>query len=232
MQDAESKLDALEDAARGWSYPSQVSRELVALLEPGSKGAREMGSIASQIQHMHVDARVQTFCFVADESGRGTSAVAGNVAAMFAQRGKRTILLDLNFNAPRLGDMFGLDTKKLGLADWLAGAGASLTWAAYAQPAYPNLVVMPVGQAVKEGLPFLASDLRPLILEMSRAFDIVICDAPPVSDVAGVLAAVSAVEKVILVARAHATKVNRLLEFQELVKQCGGALGGAVYLDF
>lgn len=232
MQDVELKLGAFEEAARGWSYPSHLSRELVTILEPESKAAREIASIVSQIQHMHVDAGVQTFCFLADESGRGTSVVAANVAAIFAQRGKRAILLDLNFSAPRLGEMFGLDPSKPGLADWLVRAGAALSWTAYAQPAYPNLVVMPVGKAVKEGLPFLASDLRPLILDMSRAFDIVICDAPPVSDVAGMLAAVSAVERSILVARANATKIHRLLEFQELVKQCGATLGGAVYLDF
>lgn len=215
-----------------WSFPAHVSRELAVLVEPGSIAANSMLSIASRIQHMHVDQRVRSFCFIADEHRRGTTVVSANVAAAFAASGLRTILVETNFRSPRMTAMFSLDGKRPGLSEWLAGIEDMHSLSAHIQPVWTNLLVMPAGVAVREGEPYLATELRPLVLEMSRMFDVVICDAPPMTDISGTLAVVSAVERTILVARANHTALNRLIAFQDTVQECGGVLGGSVYLDY
>ncbi len=212
--------------------PTQVSAELAVIVAPASPTAKKMLSIASQLQHLHVDMGVRSFCFVGDDRGVGTTVVAANVAAAFAISGQRTMLLEANFRTPRVAPMFGLDAAAPGLSEWLAGLGDTSNWSGYMQPAYQNLVVMPAGQSLSEGEPYLPTELRHLMIEMSRMFDVVICDAAPMADVTGSLAAAVAAERSIVVARAHQTRMKALLAFQDLIKQSGGAIGGTVYLDF
>lgn len=215
-----------------WSYPTHVTSELAVMVSPGSSMAKRLVSVTSQLQHMYVDAGIRSFCFIGDEKAVGATVVAANVAAAFAMSGQRTILLESNFRSPRIASMFGLDQTKPGLSEWMAGMGDVQSWAGYMQPAYPNLMVMGAGNALKEGEAYLATELRGLIIEMSRMFDVVVCDCAPMSDVSGTLAVVAAVERTIMVARANRTKLNTLFDFQDAVKNCGGVIGGSVLLEF
>ncbi len=45
---------------------------------------------------------------VSPGGGEGRTFVAANLAAVFAQSGSRTLLIDLNFRAPRLHELFCL----------------------------------------------------------------------------------------------------------------------------
>jgi len=230
-----SAAEALPQAAAkraAWSYPTHVASELAVMVAPGSDTAERMVAVASQLQHVHVDLGVRSFCFIGDEKKVGTTVVAANVAAAFAMSGQRTILVETNLRSPRIAAMFGIDKSKPGLSEWMAGLGDVQSWAGYMQPAYPNLMVMAAGNALKEGEAYLATELRGLILEMSRMFDVVICDCAPMSDVSGTLAAVAAVERTIMVARANRSRLNALLAFQDVVKNCGGVIGGSVLLEF
>lgn len=215
-----------------WTYPTHVTSELAVMVAPDSVAAHRFVSVASQLQHMHVDAGIRSFCFIGDDRNVGTTVVAANVAAAFALSGQRTILLESNLRSPRIASMFGLDTTKPGLSDWMAGTGDDQSWAGYMQPAYPNLLVMGAGNSLKEGEAYLATELRSLIIEMSRMFDVVICDCAPMSDVSGTLAVVATVERTIVVARANRTRLHSLIAFQDVAKNCGGVIGGSILLDF
>ena len=211
--------------------PTHVTGELAVLVAPASEAARSMKSIASQIQHIYVDAGSRSFCFVGDERRNGTTVVASNVAAAFAQSGQRTLLIETNFKAPRIAAMLGLDKDKPGLSNWLSDLDHASGWATYLQPAYPNLIVMTAGTQCEAGEAYLSTDFRDLILEMSRIFEVVICDTPPMANRSGALAVASAVEHAIIVARANKTRLKALLEFQDLLKQAGRAIDGTVYVD-
>jgi protein-tyrosine kinase len=220
-----------EDRA-GWRFPERITKELAVLVDQGSRFTQSVNAVAAQIQHMYVDNGIRSFCFIGDERLIGTTVVAANAAAAFALGGARTILLETNLRAARLCGMFGLDARKPGLSEWLAGIGDTGNWSGYMQPAYPNLMVMCAGNAGAEGEAAMAIELRHAVIELTRMFDVVICDAAPMSDVAGALPVVAAVERTVIVARANKTKLKSLFGFQEVVRQCGGQIGGTVYLDF
>lgn len=215
-----------------WNYPTHVTGELAVMVSPGSEPAQRFSSIASQLQHMHIDSGVRSFCFIGDDRKVGTTVVAANVAAAFAMSGQRTILVETNLRSPRVASMFGIEKTRPGLSEWMAGLGDIQSWAGYMQPVYPNLMVMTAGDALKEGEAYLATELRGLILEMSRMFDVVVCDCAPMSNVSGTLAVVAAVERTIMVARTNRTRLNALVAFQDVVKNCGGVIGGSVLLEF
>jgi protein-tyrosine kinase len=216
----------------GAHFPTHVTRELAVLVDPGSSVAQGLVSITSQLQHMHVDMGVRSFCFIGDDAKCGTTVAAANVAASFAMSGLRTILIESNFRSPRIAAMFGLDTSRPGLSEWVAGIGETSAWSSYMQPGYPNLMIVPAGSALKQGEAYLSTELQHIVMEMSRMFDVVICDAAPMSDVAGTLAVVAAVERTIIVARANRTRMNTLVEFGKIVEKCRGVVAGSIYMDF
>lgn len=181
---------------------------------------------------MYVDNGIRSFCFISDAGRAGTSVIAANAAAAFAASGLRTVLVDTNFSQPRQAELFGLDKRKPGLSEWVSGIGDVNVWSGYMQPAFQNLIVIPAGAETHNAEALLATELRHFVLELSRMFDVVLCDAAPISNLAGTLAVVSAVERTIIVARADKTRLKELVSFQEIVKQCDGQIGGMVYVDY
>jgi protein-tyrosine kinase len=215
-----------------WILPTHMAKELAVIVAPDDPFSRTVFAITSQLQHMYVDSGTRSIGFIGDVEGTGTTVVAANVAAAFAIGGMRTILIETNFRSPRIAEMFGLDPSRSGLSEWMAGIGDVNSWSTYMRPAFPGLMVMPAGGALKEGEALKATELRRMIIELSRMFDIVVCDSAPMSDMSGMLAMVSTVERTIIVAKANSTRVKTLVKFQDILKQCGGQLGGTVYMDF
>jgi len=71
--------------------------------------------------HPPVDARLMpTFIAIgAAARGMGTSIVASNLAAAIAGLGKRVVVVDLDFRAPRQHSLFGVKSPEGGLEAWL-----------------------------------------------------------------------------------------------------------------
>jgi protein-tyrosine kinase len=232
LLDQTTATDSAAAAREQWRLPSHVAKELAVMVDPAAPVSRALQSVTSQLQHMYVDGGVRSFCFIGDSSRSGTTVVTANVAAAFSISGQRTLLIETNFRSPRLAKMFGLDPTLPGLSEWLAGIGDVGSWTSYMQLASPGLIVIPAGNALKDAEAKLATELRPLMLELSRMFDVVLCDAAPMTEVSSTLAVISTVERTVIVARANKTRLKALLEFQETVRQCGGQVGGVVYLEF
>lgn len=71
--------------------------------------------------HPPVDARLMPTIIAigAAARGMGTSIVASNLAAAIAGLGKRVVVVDLDFRAPRQHGLFGLKSPDGGLEEWL-----------------------------------------------------------------------------------------------------------------
>jgi MinD-like ATPase involved in chromosome partitioning or flagellar assembly len=71
--------------------------------------------------HPPVEARLMptVIAIGAAARGMGTSIVASNLAAAIASLGKRVVMVDLDFRAPRQHSLFGLKSPEGGLAAWL-----------------------------------------------------------------------------------------------------------------
>ena len=75
-------------------------------------------------------------------SGEGRSYITANLAVLFSQMGKRTLVIDADLRKPRQHRIFGLPGK-IGLSALLAGrAGAEVMCDI---PQLPGLTVLPAG---------------------------------------------------------------------------------------
>lgn len=208
-----------------------MSGEVAVLTAPDSEFAGHMFACAAKLRVSQVDFGVRSFCFTADQSGIGTTVVAANIAAAFASMGLRTILIETNFRRPRLARLFDLPGDRRGLFERLVSDDVHHSWSHFLNPVHPNLFVVETGHAPVRTPGSLGSLLPEIVMHLSRAFDLVICDAPAIDDAASVLPILSSTECAVAVARRHVTRVSNLTAFEKVAAAAGVRIGGVVYLQ-
>ncbi len=134
----------------------------------------------------------------------GKSTVTMNLACAFATLGRRTILIDADIRRPEIHRMLEL-SNRVGLATVLQGEADV---ADCCQPGpLPLLTVLTAGPSVPAPGELLSrGGLARLIEDLKSRFDIVLVDTPPMLGFADALSASTAVDGMILVARAGQTQ--------------------------
>jgi capsular exopolysaccharide synthesis family protein len=117
------------------------------------------------------------------QPNEGKSLVSANLAVGFARRGKRTLLVDVDFRHGRIERMFGYRPQE-GLADVLRSAAPG-DFMAQAQSRLlptpqPNLSLMPKGTFDEAATEAAWRQPMEMFIQAARAsFDVVILDGPP-----------------------------------------------------
>ncbi|MCL4472149.1 MAG: chain length determinant protein tyrosine kinase EpsG [Gammaproteobacteria bacterium] len=119
-----------------------LSHELVAATEPYGKEAEALRSARSQLLLRWFQEGRKTLAIGCTREGEGASYLAANLAVLFAQLGRKTLLIDADLRQPRQHQIFNLGNS-MGLSDILAGRATS-TLASPIKP-FPTLSVLPSG---------------------------------------------------------------------------------------
>lgn len=132
--------------------------------------------------------------------GEGKTTTATNLAVVFAQLGRRVLLIDGDLRKPRLSELFGLGSHP-GLVHHLTH-GAELEQIVAATEV-TNLWVVPAGPVPPNPSELLASPrFGELLAWTRRSFDLVIFDTAPTLAVADALIVGTAVDGLVLCLRA------------------------------
>ena len=135
--------------------------------------------------------------------GDGKTTTAANLAAAHAEQGKRTLLIDGDLRRPSVHRNFNLPGA-VGLSNALLG---EISWreALIQTEALPDLYILPAGPPSRRASDLVGRGLSELLEEASLEYDLVILDAPPLLGFAEPLQMATAVDGVIVVARAGRT---------------------------
>lgn len=130
------------------------------------------------------DAETRRIVITSTEPGDGKSTVAGNLAAAFAQAGKRTILIDGDLRRPGLSAMLALRGAG-GLSGVLSGENENPLPEALVKAIratdVENLDVLPAGPRPVNPAELLGSGrLAELLAWVENAYDQIIIDSPPI----------------------------------------------------
>jgi chain length determinant protein tyrosine kinase EpsG len=211
------------------SGPQGLSQELVAAVSPYSKTAETLRSVRSQLLLRWFQQGHKTLALASPSKAEGASYLAANLAVLFAQLGKKTLLVDADMRDPSQHKLFNLGNSK-GLSDILAGRADVGIVSSIA--AFPTLSVLSAGSPPPNPSELLA---RPAFGELLGGFesnyDIVLIDtssAQQVADVQGVAVQAGAV---LIGTRRNATRVAALAELKEKITVTGAQVIGAVVLD-
>jgi capsular exopolysaccharide synthesis family protein len=165
-----------------WTRVSEAFREVFVAIESYSKQAMNSILIAS------------------GDKGDGKSTIAANLAVVYAQSGRRTVLIDADIRLPSVQESIGIPEGAIGLTDFLAQDVGAM------EIVYPteneSLFVIPAGTLAGPS-PQLGTGkkLKELLELLSDDFDTIIIDGPPVLHVADGLTISRMVDGVALVVR-------------------------------
>jgi len=129
------------------------------------------------------------------QEGKSTSLT--NLAVIWAQAGKKTLIMSCNLRHPSVYKIFGAK-KKPGITDILAG---TITWReAIQDPGIDNLRILAAGPYPPNPSEILQSqEFDDLIKELKQEFEIILFDSPPILPVTDAAIIASKVDAVVLV---------------------------------
>jgi polysaccharide biosynthesis transport protein len=179
------------------------ARERPASLPMESPGGHA-ASFAEAIRSLHVRLvmsesnrpKVVMFASAMPAEGKTTATLA--LAALVAQTGRRVLIIDCDSRQPSIHRAFGIE-RNPGLTDYLQGA--PLDQVLEREVAH-NIDVIPAGSLVQHPANLLGSaQMRHLISDMSKDYELVLLDSPPVMAVSDALVLGPLVDKTIFIVR-------------------------------
>lgn len=208
---------------------SGLSGELVAAWQSQSPVTEHLRSLRSQLmlRWFENDARHAALSLVSPGRGDGRSYLTANLAVLFAQLGKRTLVIDADLRHPRQHRLFGA-TGRQGLSGVLAGRLG--TDAVIDIESVPGLSLLPAGVQAPNPQELLARGGLPRLLSSLRSrFEVILVDTPAFEECADAGTIGSRAGAALMVACRDGTSVRALGALAEGLREFGVTVVGAVF---
>jgi capsular exopolysaccharide synthesis family protein len=183
---------------------------LAALKDGGERTEQDLSGFGESVRTLrnsillgNFDRHYRSLLVTSAAPGDGKTTTAANLAAAHAEQGKRTLLIDGDLRRPSLHRNFNLPSV-VGLSNVLLG---EVSWreALVQTAALPHLYILPAGPPSRRASDLVGRGLAELLEEAASEYDLVILDAPPLLGFAEPLQMATAVDGVLVVARAGRT---------------------------
>jgi len=172
------------------------------------------------------DRRLRSVLLTSASPSEGKSTVAAHLAATHAGQHKRTLLIDGDLRRPSVHRLYQVPNS-VGLSNVLL---QQISWrdAVIRMDLPEGLDVLPAGPSTRRASDLIGTGLAELIEEATREYDLVVLDAPPLLGFAEPLQMATAVDGVIVVARAGDTSRKALSSVIGTLKRLRANLVGVV----
>jgi protein-tyrosine kinase len=230
-----SEADVMQVLARQFDYPylqageGNCSPQLVAAFDPYGAQAETLRAVRSALLLRWFGAAGKALAVVGIARGDGASLFAANLAIVFAQLGKRTLLVDANLRRPAQHVLFGLAAGR-GLADILAGRADPGVVAGV--PPFSGLSVLGAGTAPPNPQELLSRPAFDTVhAQYAREHDIVLYDVADSTTGLDALLVAARTGGVLIVARKNKTHLGDVEALARQVVRNGACVVGSVLVD-
>ncbi|MBO0602557.1 CpsD/CapB family tyrosine-protein kinase [Sporosarcina sp. E16_3] len=201
-----------------------VARKLVTNVNPKSIVSEQFRTVRTNINFSMPDKDLKTLLFTSSTPGEGKSTSAANVAIVFAQDGKKVLLVDADMRKPTMHYTFR-KTNSTGLSNLL-----TRKWElqdVVIETEIEGLHLVTCGPIPPNPAELLGSKtMDALIEELIADYDIVIFDAPPILSVADAQILSNKCDGTILVLNSGSTEKASVVKAKEaLVSSKANILG-------
>ena len=209
--------------------PVVIPAPLVVLRNPYSKEAEEFNLMRTRLITGLARDKLNLFSIAGADEKSGAIFTAGNLAASFAQLGRRVILIDADLRNSQMARMFGAPEAP-GVTDFVRGK------ADYAAAVHGTLVkgldLLPAGSPTRDPQSILsAKEFSRLLGDASDDYDIAIVLAPPFGGPADVEFVWAATRNVIALARKNHTRADTLTRMRSVIRGVGAEIIGVAMVE-
>jgi polysaccharide biosynthesis transport protein len=205
---------------------SEIYR-LAAVLYPRSGIAEAYRTLRTNTEFAAVDAPIRTLLVTSSMPGEGKTITAANLAVVFAQAGRRVLLVDADLRKPGVHLVFDIPNAH-GLTTLLRSDEVSLDAIAQVTE-QDNLRVLTTGPLPPNPAELLGSQRMRTILERLKAgCDLVIFDSPPLQAVTDSAILSSFLDGTLLVIDAKHSRRRTVVLGREALSKAGAKVLGAV----
>ncbi|MEH7440217.1 CpsD/CapB family tyrosine-protein kinase [Neobacillus drentensis] len=201
-------------------------RTVVAMLDPKSPISEQYRTIRTNIQYSSVDQEVKTLLVTSSGPGEGKSTTVANLAVVFAQQGKKVLLVDADLRKPTVHYTFN-QTNRFGLTSVLTKQVSLEN--AVVDTEEKNLFVLTSGPVPPNPAELLSSHaMEQLLKDAQQVFDLILFDTPPILVVTDAQILANKCKGTLLVVSSEVTEKERAVKAKELLEAAQGKLLGVV----
>jgi protein-tyrosine kinase len=156
---------------------AMMRQRLITVSDSNSIIAEQFRTIRTNIKFTAPDTGIKTLLVTSSTPGEGKSTNAANLGVVFAQEGKKVLIVDADMRKPTLHHTFGIFNTK-GLSTILSNQDEF--YFVIQETPIDGLYVLPSGPVPPNPSELLSSKkLDDLLEEMKQNYDMIIFDAPP-----------------------------------------------------
>lgn len=202
------------------------NRNLISLTNPKSSIAEQFRTVRTSIQFSSVDMDLQSVVVTSPNPAEGKSTITANLAVVFAQQGKRVLLIDSDLRKPTVHYTFHIENH-IGLTNILTRQATLEN--AVKPTEQDNLWVLTSGPIPPNPSELLGSKSMNALLEKAKIeYDLVIFDSPPVLAVSDTQILSNLTDGTVLVISSGNTQINSAKKTKELLESAKANIIGVV----
>jgi protein-tyrosine kinase len=198
---------------------------LAPILYPRSPAAEAYRTLRTNIEFASLDTPVRTILITSSIPGEGKTTTASNLAAVFAQAGHDTLLVDVDLRKPGIHKMFNLPNTQ-GLTNLLRSDDVQVGDVAQVTE-QEHLSVVTTGPLPPNPAELIRSARMRAVLErLAASAEFVIIDSPPLQAVTDAAILSSLVDGTVLVVDAGRTRSGAVRNGRETLAKVGARVLG------
>jgi protein-tyrosine kinase len=204
----------------------KLERSLITIEDPKSPISEQYRTIRTNVQFSFVDAPMRSLMVTSTGAGEGKSTTAANLAVVFAQQGKKVLLIDADLRKPTVHYTFRLNNYT-GLTNVLTNSAPLLP--SCQETRVENLYVLTSGPIPPNPAELLSSKaMEQCIQQLYNEFDLLIFDTPPVLAVTDAQILAHQCDGTVLVIESGGTEIEAAVKAKELLEAANAKLLGVV----
>ncbi|MGD7007046.1 CpsD/CapB family tyrosine-protein kinase [Metabacillus sp. 84] len=202
------------------------NRSLISMADPKSPISEQYRTIRTNIEFSNVENELNSMIVTSAGPGEGKSTTVANLAVVFAQQGKRVLLIDGDLRKPTVHYTFNAENHT-GLTNVLTKQ--VMLDHAIQTTSVDSLDVLTSGPIPPNPSELLASrNMRALLEEASKMYHLIIFDTPPVLAVTDAQVLSNQTDGVVLVVGSGKTETDKAQKAKELLQNANAKILGAV----
>ena len=226
----DTSVKTIDDVERSLQCPvlGVIPQNVGLLMEEGAESphAEAYRVLRTNLLFSRKEEKLNTVAVVSAGAGEGKSTTIFNLAAVFAQSGQRTLMVDSDLRRPTLHKMLHL-TNSRGLTNYLLKQNSLEE--VIQTTSLPTLDFLSSGKLPSSSLGILSSaQMRDLISELKQRYDFVFFDSPPIMGVSDASILASEVDMTLQVIQYRRYPQPMNIRAKQLVEKVGGNLVGIV----